>query len=198
MRFDAGKALPEAEKLRDELYKKNIDLQIINADAGDDITETVFNAIENAHAFLVFGTDNYGENTGNPASTFYEAKFAQSRRGLRIILIRMIPFDQKFEHLQARQMFGLNKLELSWMRGKPIPKGLVDEIAAALENNSQESTANKKPVSRRRVPIALANESHRAKSLKKRKAKGKRIPRKKRTFKKKNRKKTKRKRISRK
>eukprot|EP01045_Picozoa_sp_COSAG04_P017588 COSAG04_NODE_1565_length_6321_cov_5.077306_9_plen_546_part_00 len=161
--------------------------------------------------------DRYGEDTGNPASTFNESKFAQTN-GKRIILIRMIPFGQKFEQLQAshpwetgagggggpppppgapalggsppagppktrgaraggggggggdslllplpllvvvrlpppppppppapgpllrfllttllcvkqaRQMFGLNKLEIPWMVGEPMPSTLPDQI----------------------------------------------------------------------
>jgi hypothetical protein len=72
---------------------------------------------------------------GNPASTFYESKFAQSN-GKRIILIRMIPFEQKFEHLQARQMFGVNKLCLTWIEGEPMPPTIVAEILKAIEDPS--------------------------------------------------------------
>eukprot|EP01045_Picozoa_sp_COSAG04_P039270 COSAG04_NODE_10923_length_743_cov_1.293478_1_plen_135_part_01 len=73
----------------------------------------------------------YGQDTGNPASTFNEAKFALTNKK-RIILIRMIPFDQKFEELQARQMFGLNKLEIPWMVGEPMSADLPGKIAEAM------------------------------------------------------------------
>ena len=35
----------------------------------------------------------------------------------------MIPFGERFEELQARQMFGLNKLEVPWMVGEPMEAG---------------------------------------------------------------------------
>ena len=60
-----------------------------------------------------------------------ESKFAQDRKK-RIILIRMIPFGQDFEHGQARFMFGLNKLVLPWIVGTPMPAKLPDQIFQAL------------------------------------------------------------------
>ena len=72
---------------------------------------------------------------GNPASTFYESKFAQTN-GKRIVLIRMIPFEEKFEHLQARQLFGVNKLSLVWIEGEPMPDTLVGDIVKAIEDPS--------------------------------------------------------------
>jgi hypothetical protein len=84
---------------------------------------------------LVFGTAHYGEDTGNQASTFYESKYAINRKK-RIILLRMIPFDQDFEQLQARVMFGMNKLSLSWTVGQPMPATLVDDIIKAIESPS--------------------------------------------------------------
>eukprot|EP01051_Picozoa_sp_SAG22_P016647 SAG22_NODE_2392_length_2623_cov_5.797544_4_plen_82_part_00 len=47
------------------------------AHAGDDISKEVFNSIKNAGAFLVFGTSDYGVDTGNPTCTAHELKYAQ-------------------------------------------------------------------------------------------------------------------------
>jgi hypothetical protein len=52
--------------------------------------------------------------------------------------LRMIPFDQDFEQLQARVMFGMNKLSLSWTVGQPMPATLVDDIIKAIESPSWE------------------------------------------------------------
>ena len=60
-----------------------------------------------------------------------ESKYAQDRKK-RIILIRMIPFEQDFENRQARFMFGLNKLVLPWMLGTPMPTNLPDQVFEAL------------------------------------------------------------------
>jgi len=49
----------------------------------------------------------------------------------RIVLIRMIPFDQPHDELQARVIFGANKLVLHWMVGEPMPPELPGMIAEA-------------------------------------------------------------------
>ena len=49
-----------------------------------------------------------------------------------MILLRMIPWDSQFQHMQARVMFGMNDLQLGWMEEDPMPEGLVDDIMAAL------------------------------------------------------------------
>ena len=54
-------------------------------------------------------------------------------RNKHIILLRMIDFEQEFEHLQARVMFGLNKLSLFWLPGEPMPDTLVDKIVDAVQ-----------------------------------------------------------------
>ena len=50
-----------------------------------------------------------------------------------MILLRMISWDMRFEHLQARVLFGMNDLVLSWMEEAPMPETLPDDIAAALQ-----------------------------------------------------------------
>ena len=49
-----------------------------------------------------------------------------------MILLRMIPWEAQFQHMQARVMFGMNDLQLGWMEEDPMPEGLVDDIMAAL------------------------------------------------------------------
>jgi hypothetical protein len=78
MRFKGGAILPEAKALQLQLQLRDVDLQIIDMNAGGDIDTEVFSGIEFCDSFLVFGTAGYGEDTGNPASTFFESKFAQT------------------------------------------------------------------------------------------------------------------------
>ena len=80
---------------------------------------------------MVFGTSNYGEKTANPACTYFESEYARNA-GKKMILLRMIPWERQFDHLQARVMFGMNDLQLGWMEEDPMPEGLVDDIMAAL------------------------------------------------------------------
>ena len=132
LRFGAEHgAVPMAEALRDALAPHGVSLQIINMAGGGDIDTAVFDGIESCDTFLVFGTAAYGEDTGNQACTYYEYKHAFSCKK-RIVLLRMIPFEQEFQELQARVIFGANKLVLPWMVGAPMPPSLVDEILKAV------------------------------------------------------------------
>eukprot|EP01047_Picozoa_sp_COSAG01_P024000 COSAG01_NODE_1467_length_10217_cov_33.824570_16_plen_211_part_00 len=123
---------PEAIQLQQALRQEGVDLMIIDMKAGNDIDTEVFTSIEEAETFLVFGTSRYGEDTGNQASTFYESKYAH-KANKRIILLRMIPFEKEFEQLQARVMFGMNKLELAWLPGEDMPTTLVHDILGAID-----------------------------------------------------------------
>ena len=43
-----------------------------------------------------------------------------------------IPWTDKFEHEAARELFGSNLMALTWIKGEPMPRGLVDEILRGL------------------------------------------------------------------
>ncbi len=135
MRFKGGGILPEAKLLQAALAKHNVPMRIIDMAAGVDIDTNVFSGIEACDTFLVFGTAGYGEDTGNQSSTFYESKYAHGMKK-RIVLIRMIPFEKDFVHLQGRVIFGMNKLCLSWMEGEPMPANIVADILKAIDDPS--------------------------------------------------------------
>jgi len=144
MRFANGQPLPEAIELRVALEERGVHLKIVELTAGADINQEVFESIEHAEAFMVFGTSNYGEKTPNPACTYFESEYARNA-GKKMILLRMIPWEQQFDHLQARVMFGMNSLVLSWMEEMPMPEDLVDSIVAALEGDGQPSAPAPEP-----------------------------------------------------
>ena len=135
MRFDNSQPLPEAIELREALKKRGVHVKIVELAAGADINQEVFESIEHAEAIMVFGTSNYGEKTANPACTYFESEYARNA-GKKMILLRMIPWESKFDHMQARVMFGMNSLVLSWMEETPMPGDLVDGIVAALESGA--------------------------------------------------------------
>jgi hypothetical protein len=135
---------PMANFLKAALAPRGVDAKIINMKAGGDIDQAVFGQIEACGTFVVFGSKNYGQDTGNPASTYNEAKFAQTN-GKNIILIRMIPFGQKFDELLARQMFGLNKLELLWEVGTAMPADLPDKIVEAMVSQGASTAPVARP-----------------------------------------------------
>eukprot|EP01043_Picozoa_sp_COSAG02_P070584 COSAG02_NODE_12554_length_1526_cov_1.647512_1_plen_405_part_00 len=130
LRFDGIVPL-EAAKLAAAMAERGAALEIVNMVGGGDIDAAVINGIEHCDTFIVFGSMKYGEDTGNPACTYYESKYAQDQKK-RIVLIRMIPFEEQFEFPQARFMFGLNRLVIPWMLGSPMPADLVDQILEAM------------------------------------------------------------------
>eukprot|EP01047_Picozoa_sp_COSAG01_P057406 COSAG01_NODE_6633_length_3569_cov_13.963689_2_plen_518_part_00 len=132
LRFGATHGVvPMAKQLQGALARRGTQARIIDMMAGGDIDTTVFSSIEECGTFVVFGSAHYGEDTGNQACTFYEYKHAFGLKK-RIILIRMIPFDQEFEELQARVIFNANKLVIPWMLGTPMPPDLPEQILQAM------------------------------------------------------------------
>jgi len=121
---------PEARALQSALRQRGVDLQIIDMRAGDDISEAVFTGIREADAVVVFGTADYGEKTSNPACTYFEAAYAQNKKK-QMILLRMIPWEEDYQHIKADQLFNLNMLTLSWLPGTPMPDGLDTQVAHA-------------------------------------------------------------------
>jgi hypothetical protein len=128
MRFPAP---PEAMMLQAALAENSVDLQILDLSGGADITKQVFEGIRAADAFMVFGTKHYGEDTGNPACTYHELKYAQ-HKGKVVIPLRMIPWGEEFDHICADVLFGANMLTLSWQCGQPMPAMIVPEVIRAL------------------------------------------------------------------
>ena len=122
----------EARALFQALKDAGVHLKIVDMKAGQDIDKEVYEWIEHCDTFLVFGTKTYGEDTGNSACTYNELKFAQAKKK-RIILLRMISWEDEFEELQARVLFNRNILMLEWQQGQSMPEKLVPEIIKALE-----------------------------------------------------------------
>ena len=151
MRYRNGRVLKEATLLKRELEQQGFKLYIIDMRSGEDIDAKVFSAIEHCDTFLVFGTHDYGEDTGNSASTYEESKYAKNK-GKRIILLRMIPRDKEFTYLQARVIFGKNRMDSTWIEGQPMPTGMVGAILKAIVQEQAESLLTQH---QQREPIRL-------------------------------------------
>ena len=161
LRFD-GIVNRAAEELQAKMLTHGVYLNIVNMVGGDDIDDAVQMGILDCDNFIVFGSAHYGENTGNSACTYYESKFAHSQKK-RIILIRMIPFDQEFQFPQAKFMFGLNRLELPWMLGTQMPSELPAQLFDAMElRASPQATSEPAPEPRpsQTRPGAINNPGH--------------------------------------
>ena len=149
LRFGSEHGVLEmAKQLQAAMDEDGVDLRIVDMAAGGDIDREVFSEIVYAETFVVLGSKHYGQDTGNQASTFYESKFARGKKK-RIILIRMIPFDEEFVELQAQIIFGMNNLELYWKVGTPMPPELPVQIMEGMGLPKEKITAAKANAKRR-------------------------------------------------
>lgn len=146
----------EAEQLKKALEDQGVKLHVVDISAGASITLTVFDIMERCHGFIAFGTKTYGANTGNPAATDREVAYwqgviqqstqqstqsssdgqsssiqltAQAMAEARpLIPIRMIDFNERFNELTARVLFGCNALSIQWTLGNPMPTDVVPQV----------------------------------------------------------------------
>ena len=58
---------------------------------------------------------------------YNEIKHAQASNK-PIFLIRMIPWESQFDHLQARVLFGQNRMATLWLQGMPMLESVVETI----------------------------------------------------------------------
>jgi len=128
-----GKGYEElARKLRKALRPYGIELHIVDA-AGGSINGHVFPLMEKCHAFLAFGGMEYGEDTGNKASTHHEVLHWEGYcKDRPMIPLRMIPFSEDHRHTTARRVFNPDNSQLLWLKDTPLPSGLAAEIKRIL------------------------------------------------------------------
>ena len=74
MRFNSAGPAPQARELKAALAERGVLLHIIDVSAGENIEDKVFMTMEACDALIVFGSSDYGQDTGNPASTYHEIK----------------------------------------------------------------------------------------------------------------------------
>jgi len=127
LRFPNGKPLPAAVILKAKLAELGVELRIVEVELGGNITDHVQCEIDACDVFLVFGTQDYGEDTGNDACTYCEANYARAQ-GKRFLLLRMIPWGQRFYFPKANWLFGQNFLALEWLSGEDMPPELPGQI----------------------------------------------------------------------
>ena len=74
LRFNKAGPAPQARELKAALAGRGVLLHIIDVSAGENIEDQVFMTMEACDALVVFGSRDYGQDTGNPASTYHEIK----------------------------------------------------------------------------------------------------------------------------
>ena len=80
----------------------------------------------------------------NPAATDQELAYFQTslmKMGKVLIPLRMISWDDEFDHIPARVLFNTNKLTLTWMLGGAMPEDLVADLVRALPRPSPNAHA---------------------------------------------------------
>ena len=139
----------EAFALKKELAKHGIDLYIAKPDSGGDITIEVFEAMSGCEAFIAFATSTYAEDTGNPASTYKELNYWQTRMERlypnRLIPIKMLRDGENFDLTKkgvvaADVLFNSNVAYELWPVGSTrqadgttkVPAKILDNIIAAV------------------------------------------------------------------
>ena len=147
---------PEALVLAKALEAKGVLLKIVDVMAGGDIDHEVFQWIEYADSFLVFGCKRYGEDTGNAASSFHELKFAQGLNK-RVILLRSIPWDSHFKFLTARVIFNQNQLTLTWLLGEAMPSTLVDDVLSSIGLPDGYGVTEEKSQDTDDIPVSIVS-----------------------------------------
>ena len=68
----------EIEWMRQMLEAMGITVYPSASPDGIDRMDDIAEGIDNCHAFVIFGTPNYGEDTGNPMCSFNEFKYAKA------------------------------------------------------------------------------------------------------------------------
>merc|ERR1719473_982738 len=132
--------MAEAKLLRGKLASQGVHLHIVTPLPGESINSAVFDTMARCDAFLAMATMTYGEDTGNPAATFHEVRVWREEHepeGKSLIPLRMIPWGEEFAFPVARELFGSNLLTLTWIKGEPLPDGLVDDVLKALKLDHQ-------------------------------------------------------------
>ena len=136
MRFNDCGLSTELRLLRDKLALQGVHLHIIAPRPGESIDAAMFGTMAKCDAFLAMSTKDYGAGATPQARS---TKCARGRRstievdGKPLIPLRMILWDNEFDHDTASALFGANLLALTWIKGESMPGWLVDDILRGLQ-----------------------------------------------------------------
>ena len=61
------------------------------------------------------------------------------RKGKCMLPIRMIPWDEEFLHVSAMVLFSNNYAVAEWMKGTPMPEGLVGHLVREITSKKAEA-----------------------------------------------------------
>ena len=98
------------------------------------------------------------------------------RPGKCLLPVRMIPWEEDFLHIGAMVLFGSNYMVAFWLKGEPMPVGLVKTLVRAILRKKAEAAhaAKKKAIEDAKSPEQKAREAEDARNAEEAKAARKR------------------------
>lgn len=130
MRFNSDPLKEAASVVQAELAGRGINAVIINTENGLNVEKEVFNKLNLAKLVLIFGSKDYGVDTGLLYCSFKELEFTLAKKK-PFFLIKMCP---KFENIFTFNRLSESIMSTQWNLGESMPVGLIDDIEKKFGN----------------------------------------------------------------
>lgn len=126
LRFNSTGPKREAEFVKNELIRLGINAVIIDAELGRSITDSVFNSLEECKMAIIFGNEDYGEDTNSPFSSYSELRYIINERK-PFVLIKMC---DSFKIPSTKGYLPRDTNCIFWKQNDHIPSGVIEKILA--------------------------------------------------------------------
>lgn len=139
MRFNNDDLIASAKRVQEDLRRfHNIKALIVNTEVGQSIVSKVAKSVTQAKLVVIFGTEDYADDSHNQANSQAELKFIMDNN-MPYYFIRIFDPSKggKFKHAYPRFKLLVNDtLAFPWDPKdlQNVPPGLVDDIAARYRN----------------------------------------------------------------
>ena len=124
LRFNSPELMQAAQSVQAELVSRGINAVIIDAENGQNVEEVVIRTLDKAKLVVIFGSKDYGVNTGSLYSSYKELELTL-RKKKPFFLIKMC---KEFEDIITFNRLPDSLLDNRWDLGQPMPTGLIDAI----------------------------------------------------------------------
>ena len=118
-----------ADSLKVLLEEEEIGLVIIDTSRDEDISPLVFEALKQCDAFMIFDSECYGDDAGNPCGTSKQIEYLRKSASLGG---KMPVFTIGIESDQVRvddnDVQGGRHRDATWLRNSPPPNGIMQQI----------------------------------------------------------------------
>lgn len=126
MRFTNSDLMAQAQSLRKELLaKKRINAIIVNTENSESIFKVVVDNISQATIVVIFGTEDYGEDTGTGYSSYDELTYIRESRK-PFFLIKMC---ENFKYASTQFRLPNSLMAARWDIGQPVSEEMLEQIS---------------------------------------------------------------------